>query len=84
MDNVLQSLEQSPLFQSLAQGSSYQDLIYKLQDSLGSLSKNRVEIPFSSIDANTAVNFDLPEYGLVYNMFLRIKFCYHSRECSAV
>ena len=72
MDNVLQSLEQSPLFQSLAQGSSYQDFIYKLQDSLGSLSKNRVEIPFSSIDANTAVNFDLPEYGLVYNMFLRI------------
>ena len=66
MDNTLLSLEQSPLYQSILQDSNYQDFIYSLQESLGALSKHRVEIPFSDFKENTSTTFDLPRYGLVY------------------
>ena len=72
MNNVLLGLEQSPLYQSILEGSSYQDFVYKLQDSLGAISKHRMEIPFSSVEANTNISFDLPEYGLVHRMYLRM------------
>ena len=62
MDNVLLSLEQSPLYQSILEGSTYQDFIYKLQDSVGAISKHRMEIPFpSEAKGNTTINFNLPE-----------------------
>ena len=72
MNNVLLSLETSPLFQSINEGSSYQDFIYKLQDGIGSLSKHRMEIPFNSIKSNTTATFDLPEYGLVHRLYIRL------------
>lgn len=69
----LLSLEQSPLFQSILQDSNYQDFIYSLQESIGALTKHRVEIPFEGDwKANTSSTFRLPRYGLVYNMYLRI------------
>ena len=78
MNNVLLSLETSPLFQSINEGSSYQDFIYKLQDGIGSLSKHRMEIPFNSIKSNTTATFDLPEYGLVHRL-QNSSYCSQSR-----
>lgn len=68
------ALSQSPLFNSLMTDSSYKDLVYSLNQSVGPISKHRVELPLQQWISKTTQVLDIPRYGLIHNMYLRLSF----------
>ena len=74
MDEVLLALSTSPLYNSLEQNSNYDAFKYSMERSYGALSKQKVEVPLSNAYPNTISSVELPRYGLVHNIYLRLAF----------
>lgn len=74
MNSALKSLENSPSYNIFQENANFGNMIYSLDDSLVSLSKNKYELSFpSTTTLGSAVNFDLLRVGILQGIILKLR-----------
>jgi hypothetical protein len=72
MNSVLNSLSSSPIAQVMLKDVSLDDYAYQLQSALPAGTREKVALDIPTVDFNKKVSLDLPKYGLLQGIVLKI------------